>query len=131
MKILKKENWWIWLLLFLFSSGSSTLVLGALLDAYDKNAWYTKWQYWVLGLLLFIFPFFIMLAIFYMQILTQTSAKLGVAGHEYYLSPYIWIVLMIIPIVGWILFTVLFVYLEIMTIVSLYRGNGEKYIEGV
>lgn len=30
MKILKRENWWIWLLLTLFSQGSSTLVLGAL-----------------------------------------------------------------------------------------------------
>ena len=43
MKILKKENWWVWLLLFLFSEGTSNLVLGALLDVYDKKAWYTKW----------------------------------------------------------------------------------------
>ena len=44
MKILKRENWWIWLLLMLFSSGSSNIVLGALLDVYDKNAWYAnKW----------------------------------------------------------------------------------------
>ena len=43
MKILKKENWWIWLLLLLFSQGSSTFVLGALLDVYDKKEWYTKW----------------------------------------------------------------------------------------
>src|SRR5574344_532783 len=43
MKILKKENWWIWLLLFIFSSGTSTLVLGALLDVFDKEAWYIRW----------------------------------------------------------------------------------------
>lgn len=38
MQILKKENWWIWLLLLLFSSGSSPLVLGALLNVYNKNS---------------------------------------------------------------------------------------------
>ena len=42
MEILKKENYWIWLLLFFFSGGSSNLVLGALLDVFDKNAWYAK-----------------------------------------------------------------------------------------
>lgn len=131
MNILKKENWWIWLLLLLFSSGSSTFVLGALLDVYDKKAWYAKWQYWVLGLLLFIFPFFIMIGIFHIQILCKSAARLGVAGHEFYLSPYIWIILMIIPIFGWIFFAVFILYLEIMNIVSLHRGSAEKYIEGV
>ena len=69
MKILKRENSWVWLLLFLFSSGSSTLVLGALLDVYNRDAWYAKWQYWVMGLLFFIFPFFIMFVIFNIQII--------------------------------------------------------------
>jgi len=39
MNILKKENWWIWLLLLLFSNGTSPLVLGALLNVYNKDAW--------------------------------------------------------------------------------------------
>ena len=65
MKILKEDNWWIWLLLALFSSGSSTLVLGALLDVYDKNAWYAKKKYWILGLVCLFVPFVIMLLVFY------------------------------------------------------------------
>jgi hypothetical protein len=44
MDILKKANWWIWLLLYVFTGGIATLVLGALLNVYDKNAWYAKWQ---------------------------------------------------------------------------------------
>ena len=127
MKILKKENWWIWLLLTLFSNGSSTLVLGALLNVYRNNAWYKKWYYWILGLI-FIIPFLVMLAIFYLEILCKTSAKLKVSGKELYLSPYIWIICMIIPIIGWIAALIMFVYLHVDILYRLYIGNGEKYI---
>lgn len=127
MKILKRENWWIWLLLLLFSQGSSTFVLGALLDVYDKNAWYTKWYIWVIGFV-FIIPFGVMVTVFTLEILTKTAAKLGVKGSEYYLSPYIWIILIIIPFIGWIVFAILTLYLEIAILVKLHAGNGEKYI---
>lgn len=129
MKILKRENWWIWLLLMIFSNGSSDFVLGALLDVYDKNAWYTKWQYWLIGVLLFVFPAAIMVSIFSIEIMCKVAAKLKVAGHELYLSPYVWILLIIIPVIGWILFAVLLIYIQIMTLVMLYRGAGEEYIE--
>lgn len=128
MKILKKENWWIWLLLFLFSETTSTLILGALLDVYDKNAWYTKLKNWLIGLL-FIIPFIVMLYVFIIEITSKTAAKLKVKGHEYYLSPYVWIILLIIPIIGWIGFVVLFLYLNIAILVNLYKGYGEKYIK--
>lgn len=42
MYLLKRENWWIWLLLAFLSGGSSILVLGALLNIYKKDAWYAK-----------------------------------------------------------------------------------------
>lgn len=129
MKILKRENWWIWFMLFLLSGGSSTLVLGALLDVYDKDAWYAKWQYWVVGLLLFIFPAVIMYSIFHIEILCKTAARLHVSGKEVYLSPYIWILLFIFPIFGWIFLSVMFIYLQVMVLVMLYRGAGERYIE--
>lgn len=129
MKILKRENWWIWLLLLLFSSGSSTLVLGALLDVYDKDAWYTKWQYWVIGLLALALPFTIMLIVFNIEILSKTAAKLNVPGKEIYLSPYIWLILLILPFIGWIFLIVMVIYLYAWTIVMLYRGAGEKYID--
>ena len=127
MKILKKENWWVWLLLLLFSQGSSNFVLGALLDVYDKKAWYTKWYIWVIGLILII-PFGVMITAFTLEILSKTAAKLDVKGSEYYLSPYIWIILIIIPFIGWIAFAALTLYLEIAILVKLNNGNGEKYI---
>jgi len=127
MKILKQENWWIWLLLMFFSSGSSNLVLGALLDVYDKNAWYAKGIYWLLGFLLFIFPFFIMIAVFTIQISAKTAARLNVAGKELYLSPYVWILCLIIPIIGWVMLLVMLCYIQIWTLVALYRGEGNKY----
>ncbi len=128
MKLLKRENWWIWLLLLISGNGTSNIVLGALLDAYDKDAWYAKWQNWVLGLVCFIFPFFIMLSIFIIQITCLSAAKLDVPGKEIYLSPYIWLILLIVPVIGWILFVTLLIYVTIWPLVMLYRGEGEKYI---
>lgn len=129
MSILKRDKWWIWLILLFFSNSTSILVLGALVDVYDKDAWYAKWQYWVIGLLLFVFPFFIMFTVFQIEILCKTCAKLKVDGKELYLSPYIWILLFIIPIFGWILLLVMFIYLNIMYVIELKRGSGEKYIK--
>lgn len=128
MKILKQENWWIWLLLFFFSGGTSTIVLGALLDVYDKNAWYAKWYYWVLGFVCFIFPFYIMMTVFMITITTKVSAKLDVPGSELYLSPYVWILCLIIPFIGWTLLFIMYLYITIWNIVMLYRSSGEKYI---
>lgn len=128
MDILKKQNWWIWLLLMFFSGGSDTFVLGALLDCYDKNAWYAKGKNWLLGFLCFIIPGLIMVAIFHLQILCQTAAKLGVKGTELYLSSYIWLICLIVPIVGWIAFIAMFIYLHIYILVALHDGNAEKYI---
>ncbi len=127
MKILKKENWWIWLLLFIFSEATSTIVLGALLDVYDKKSWYAKWKNWLIGLVLII-PFTIMIAVFNIEILCKTAAKLEVKGHELYLSPYIWLILIIIPFLGWILLAILILYLNIAILVNLYKGKAEKYI---
>lgn len=126
MKILKQENWWIWLLLAIFSSGSNTLVLGSLLDVYKKNSWYTKWYYWVIGLITVI-PFGIMIAIFYLQIMCLTASKLEVTGKEIYLSPYIWILCAIIPVLGWLIGIIMAIYIQVDIIYRLYLGNGEKY----
>jgi len=127
MNILKKENWWIWLLLLLFSSGSSTVVLAAILDSFDKKAWYSKWYYWVIGLVLLI-PFSIMIYVFYIDMTCKAAAKLEVKGKEFYLSPYIWIIMLTIPFIGWIAFAVLYLYLNIAILVNLKNGKGEKYI---
>jgi len=128
MEILKKENWWVWILLFIFSGNTSMIVLGALLGVYNKKAWYTKWYWWLIGLI-FIIPFCIMTYVFMIQITSLTAAKLGVSGKELYLSPYIWIILLIIPILGWILFCVMYIYLIIDILIKLHDGEGEKYIK--
>lgn len=127
MNILKKENWWVWLLLFLFSGGASMIVLGALLNLYNKNEWYAKLKYWIIGVILII-PFSIMITVFNLEITSKTAAKLDVKGSEYYLSPYIWIILLIIPIIGWIIFVILVLYLNICILINLSKGKAEKYI---
>ena len=125
MKLLKKENWWVWLLVLLFGGGTGIIALGALLDTLKKDSWYTKWWIWVLGILAFnMAPI-----VFCLQITSLVAAKLDVKGKEYYLSPYIWIIMLIIPILGWVAFVGLVLYLNIAILVNLYKGNGEKYID--
>ena len=103
-------------------------MLGALLDVFDKNAWYAKLKYWIIGLILII-PFSVMISVFSIEILCKTASKLDVKGSEYYLSPYIWIILLVIPFIGWIAFMVLLLYLNISIIINLHKGKAEKYIK--
>lgn len=128
MSLLKKNNWWIWLLSILISSGTSIVVLAALLDCFDKNSWYAKPKNWVIGAVCLIFPVFIMISIFLIQMLCEVASKLNVPGKELYLSPFVWILFLIIPIFGWIFLAVMPSYLMIWSLVMLYKGEGEKYI---
>jgi hypothetical protein len=128
MDLLKKENWWVWLILFILGQGVGVLVLGALLKVFNKDAWYAKPSNWVIGFLFFIFPAFIMLSIFMIQILAEVAMKLDVAGKEIYYSPYTWIILTIVPFFGWILMGTLSMYLTVMVLIRLYEGSAEKYI---
>jgi hypothetical protein len=128
MDLLKKENWWIWLIIFLVAGNIYPFILGALLNVYKKDAWYTNITYWMIGFLFFIIPGFIMFWVFSIQTLATVAAKLNVEGKEFYLSPYIWILLAIIPILGWISMGVLTFYLQIMILINLKNGDAEKYI---
>ena len=120
MSLLNKKNWWIWMLFSILSLNISVVVLGALLDLIDKDAWYANKKYWILGTV-------IMLIIFVIEMLCKVSAKLKVPGSELYLSPYIWIIFLIVPIIGWIFFFVTVLYLTIWYLVALYKGDAEKY----
>ena len=131
MSILKKENWWAWLLFGIGTTGISVFFLGALLEVYKKDAWYAKWYYWALGICLFLLPAMIMFFIFYMQTLTSVCKKLNVPGSEIYAYPYAWLLCFIIPVIGWVLFIVLFIYVNIWYLVKLYQGNCEKYIKNL
>lgn len=127
MELLKKENAWVWVLLFFLTGGTSVLMLGALLGVFKKGAWYSKWYYWVLGIIT-VLPGLIMLTVLYIYVLAQVCKKLKVGGSEIYAFPYTWILCLIVPIIGWILFFVMFIYLNIWQLVKLYQGNGEKFI---
>ncbi len=128
MGLLKKENWLVCLILSILSQGIFTFILAYFMKVYDKNAWYTKWQYWVFGTLCLIFPVFVMMLVFTVQITVKVASNLEVTGKSIYDNPYVWILCLIVPIVGWIMLLVMILYLELFTIVALYKGNGEKYI---
>ena len=129
MELLKKENWWAWILLLIGTQGLSALILGGLLNVYSKDSWYAKWWIWVIGFACLFFPGLIMYAVFLIQITVKVASKLDVSGREIYALPYSWIICLIIPIIGWILFLVMLLYIEIFTIVKLSKGEGEKYIK--
>ena len=128
MDLLKKENWWVWLILTIFTSSSSTLLLGALMGCFKKDAWYANWKNWALGFLLFIIPGIVMISVFIVQMTCEVAAKLEVPGSELYLSPYAWILCLIIPVIGWICFSVMMLYLTLWNIVMLKSGKAERYI---
>ncbi len=129
MNLLKKENWLVNLILMILSEGAYTFVLGYFLKVYDKNAWYAKWQYWVLGLVFLFFPAFVMLAVFSIQISIEVAKKLNVKGDNIYACPYTWLLCLVVPVIGWIFLIVLSLYIVIWPIVMLYKGEGEKYIK--
>lgn len=127
MKLLKKQNWYIWLLLLIIIPGIDTLIMGSILDNYDDDAWYSKWYYWTIGAAFLFIPIVIMACAFLIQITISNAKKLKVPGEEIYASPYSWILCLIVPVVGWILFFVMYYYIRIDMIVQLKKGNGEVY----
>ena len=112
MKTLKKENAIIYLFLNILTFGLYTFYIAYKLDLYDKDAWYHRWYYWVLGFLFGIFPGLIMFLVFSIKIGCLVSAKLKVPGEEVYLLPYVWIVGLIVPILGWTIFIILYFYVH-------------------
>lgn len=129
MDLLKKENWWVWLIIYIFGQGVGIYVLAGLLQVYSKDNWYAKWQYWLAGVLCCFFPAAIMLLVFTIQITIETAKKLEVPGSEVYGAPYVWLLCLIVPIFGWIAFAVMKFYLDVYILISLYRGVGEQYIK--
>lgn len=129
MNLLKKKNWFIWLLLTFISGGSGTIALAVLLDCIEEDAWYMNWKYWLIGVLLFMFPAAIMTSVFSIQMTCLVAGKLDVPGKELYLGPYIWLIMLIVPIIGWIGFILFLLYLQIAILYYLYKGEGEKYIK--
>lgn len=129
MSLLKRKNWWVCLLLQTLSFGLFTFLLAYYLKAYDEDAWYQDWRYWFFAGLAFVFPIMIVALVFAIQIACQVAATLNVPGKEIYNTPYSWIICLIVPVVGWSLLIVMYIYIMIWSIVMLAKGQGEKYIE--
>ena len=127
MVFLKKQNWFLSLIMMILTEGLFSMILGYFLKIYDKNAWYAKWQYWVISALFLVFPIFIVFAVFTIQITCQVAAKLKVPGDKIYNCPYSWILCLIVPIIGWVLLIVMLLYVYVWPIVMIYRGEAEKY----
>lgn len=130
-EMLRRDKWWFWLILLIFGGSAVLALIYALVieDVLDKDAWYGKWYYWLIGVMCCFLPALIMFAVFQFQILTKVCQKLEVPGSEIYTSPYTWMLCLIVPVLGWILLGVMILYLEIFSIVAIYRGNGEKFIQ--
>ena len=121
---MKIRHPFLWLILGILTCNISILFLGKKLKVYKKDGWYTKWYYWALGSIFGIFPALIMLAIFIIQTNVKVCALFGVGGKEIYTLPYVWIGLLIIPVIGWVLFIVLLLYIYIMYLIGLFSYKG-------
>lgn len=122
----KKEYWWMWLLLFIFTGGTMTIFMASDLKLLDKDAWYMNPKNWIIATLCLVFPVTIMFVVFTIEMTCKVAAKLEIPGKELYLSPYVWLLLLIIPVLGWILFMTLVLFIYIRIIVSIYEGKLDK-----
>jgi len=123
MVLIKKENWWLCLILNILTLGLFSFALGRTLKVYEKGAWYTNWSYWTLGTLCGIFPALIMFVVFYIQTSINVCLKLNVAGESIYALPYFWILFLIVPFVGWTLFIVMLIYILLAPCLKIMQGE--------
>ena len=130
-EMLRRDKWWFWFILLIFGGSAVLALIYALVieNVLDKDAWYAKWYYWLIGVLCCFLPAIIMFVVFQFQLLTKVCEKLEVPGSEIYTSPYTWMLCLIVPVLGWILLGVMILYLEIFSIAAIYQGKGEKFIE--
>lgn len=108
-----KRNQILYLILNILTLGFFTFYVAYKLDLYDKKAWYFKWYYWFFAFLCGFLPGIIMLLIFNIKMACLVSLKFKTPGMEVYSYPYSWIVCLIVPILGWSLFIILYVYVHV------------------
>lgn len=119
--MINQRNWWKVLVLNILTLGLYTFAIGKKLNVYE-DCWYKKWYLWVIGFLFGIFPGLVMFLVFYIKIGCEVSKKLNVPYANIYCYPYIWIVLFIVPIIGWIFFIVLNFYVHTWYCIYLKRN---------
>jgi hypothetical protein len=111
-----------------FTSGLYTFALAYDLKLYEKDSWYTKWYYWLIGILFFIFPAVIMFLTFKIKMQIEICKKLNVKGSEIYALPYPWILCLIVPILGWSIFIVMLIHINYYPAVVIYNGDASKLL---
>lgn len=123
MGLLKKENWIINCLMMIFTFGGYILIPAYQLKLFEKDKWYSNYKYWLCGTLLLVFPVIIMLLILVIQMTIKVASYMKVNGSFIYENVYIWIALLIVPIVGWCLLIVMYIYLHFSIIVKIKKGT--------
>ena len=119
--MLKKENWFIYFIMMIFTFGGYIIIPASQLNLFKKNKWYSNYKYWLYGTLALVLPVFVMLIILVIQMTVEVAKKLKVDGSDIYGNPYVWISLLIIPLVGWVLFIVMYIYLHFYIVINIKR----------
>lgn len=128
MKILKRKYFLLCLILDILSLGLFTFYLAKKMKVYEEDAWYFNKYYWILGFICGIIPGLIMFIVFYIEIGCKVCEGLLVPFENIYAYPYIWVISLIIPIIGWTVFVIMLIYVHFWYIFYLKRGNGEIYL---
>lgn len=120
--MLKKQNWVIDLFMMLFTFGTYIVIPAYSLKLFEKNKWYSNYKYWLFGTLMFLLPVIIMLIVLVIQMTVAVASKAKIDGSTIYENPYIWIGLLIVPIIGWCLFIVMYLYLQFSIVFQIKNG---------
>lgn len=126
MNIPKKEIFYM--ILTILTGGLFTLYIAHQANLYDEDAWYSDYKNWMLGVFLFCVPILPMLIIFVIQINCKVAATLHVPGSEIYNLPYSWILCVIIPIIGWALLLVMYIYIVIWSNVKRIQNKYQNLL---
>lgn len=120
--MLKKENWFIYFIMMIFTFGGYIIIPASQLKLFQKDKWYSNYKYWLFGALALFLPVFIMLVVLVIEMTVEVALKLKVDGSDIYGNPYVWIGLLIVPVIGWVLFLVMYIYLHFYIVINIKKG---------
>ena len=120
--MLKKENCFIHFIMMIFTFGGYIIIPASQLNLFQKDKWYSNYKYWLFGALALFLPVFIMLVVLVIEMTVEVALKLKVDGSDIYGNPYIWIGLLIVPVIGWVLFLVMYIYLHFYIVINIKKG---------
>ena len=120
--MLKKENCFIYFINMIYTFCGYIIIPASQLNLFQKDKWYSNYKYWLFGSLALFLPVIIMLVVLVIKMTVEVALKLKVDGSDIYGNPYIWIGLLIVPVIGWVLFLVMYIYLHFYIIVNIKKG---------